>query len=319
MIGRAAEFPELRGLVASLLYSKERAGLEGVRYFGELDASVIDAFSVAEQNSEPGFVKDFIGSRTEIGMTAWTFHMSGVVEPRPYPASFLGDLPEWVAVLSGVEASLERSGDRFRAMELGSAFGGWLAAAGVAARGRGVSEFRLVGVEASSVHLERFRSHMDANGFARHDVSALHAIVSAQPGWARFPLVKEPAMEFGLFPEAVEAAPPETGPDHEVVRTIDLGGLMDRHGPMDLLICTIGRGEIELFEAAREHFSQIGAAMVATNARQTDHAVWDFFNRLGWRRAVEQPCDIWQDPHDLRRFHPKRDGCQGWINPAMEA
>jgi hypothetical protein len=316
MISRAAEFSDPQKLVASLLYSNERRMIHATRYFEELDTSLIDVYARHDRTPEIGFVKDFIGVRTAIGMAAWIFDKSHTLEGRPFPGNFYGDLPEWVGFLTGLHAALHRDPTRLRMLELGTAWGPWLAAGGVIARDRGATQFSLVGVEAAQVHLDRFRAHMEANGFGGESVAAVHAVVSPQAGWASFPKIVEPALEFGFAARNAGPARPDETPDCDVVSTITLEQALADHGSMDLVVCTIvGGEETALFTQAADRLAEVGAVMIATTSRDTDSELWSLFKSLGWRLAVDQPCSYWQDQDDSKKFHVRRDGCQAWINP----
>ncbi len=101
-------------------------------------------------------VVDFLGASTAVRYNSATAHLSGVVEGIPYQSNFHSEAIEWIGLLR----SVDEAGECYAIAELGAGWGPWLVAGGVAARSKGLSDIRMVGVEADAGHFEFIRDHL---------------------------------------------------------------------------------------------------------------------------------------------------------------
>src|SRR3954447_10429695 len=123
------------------------------------DEAVLRSFPRYEGPAEPGFVIDFLGTRTRTAYIS-TLPPEGHVEGYPLPGNFHATGLEWAGVLRAVLDA----GPEVVAVELGAGWGPWLVAVAAAARVRGIRAVRLVGVEGSRHHVEYLRTHFADNG-----------------------------------------------------------------------------------------------------------------------------------------------------------
>ncbi len=162
--------------------------------YSALERGLIDAYFRVAPVPEAGFILDRLGVRTDPAVL-WDglANLSGTVMPPPYEADFHAEGVEWIGMLKAVAAA-ER---RFVAMEAGAGWGPWLVAGTAAARGRGITDFRLLGVEADPQHYQSMLAHFRNNGLdpAAHKLHC--AAVGARDGVARWSRLPDPRNDWG--------------------------------------------------------------------------------------------------------------------------
>jgi hypothetical protein len=166
------------------------------------DSEVIQLFPRHLGPGEPGYLTDFLGTKTRLSSIPPIYAKdSGRVEEPPLEGNFHSKPCEWAGVLRAV---LDARGELV-AVELGAGWAPWLVIAARAARLRGVEAVRLVGVEGSAAHLDFMRAHFADNGLDPDRHTLLHGVVGSYDGVATFPVDVDPANAYGT--EATFAVP----------------------------------------------------------------------------------------------------------------
>ena len=175
------------------------AGIPGETYAGyrASDLRVFDHFSHAQPQGAPGFVTDFLGTRTRTS-SLWDAvrGLDGQVMGRPVPYD-LFEAIEWVGPLKAV---ISARGPRFAMMELWAGWGPWLAAGAVAARLRNLHDLRLLDIEADPGRFELMRQHLLDNDLDPAAHCLVCAAVGVEAGRARWPKITDPANSGGGRP-----------------------------------------------------------------------------------------------------------------------
>jgi hypothetical protein len=176
------------GLTESVINSPEwrykylKSDLTDYSGVGAEDYELLKRYVVAS-TPEAGFLIDFVGCRTDINYVHTTLHMSGVVEGLPYLSSVHAEAIEWVGTLKAVESARRR----FVAAELGAGWGPWIVSSAVAARRKGITDIKLIGVEGDPAHVEYLRKHVRDYGLESDANRILQGIVGPKDGFAFFP------------------------------------------------------------------------------------------------------------------------------------
>lgn len=284
------------------------------------DLEIFNEFPRYEGPGKPGFVTDFLGTRTDVRFISRLRDAGGVVEGLPVPANFHADTVEWLGVLKAVLSARER----MVSVELGAGWGPWLAVSWEAARSRGITDVRLVGVEADEGHLEYLKSHLKENGIDPSKHTLLRGVVAERDGTAKFPFVEDPSHDWG-------AAAVFGGWMGKKKARIDYRGFRMRRmlqvpayslqtilkpfDTVDLVHCDVQGAEYQVFSSARKLLNEsVRWVVIGTHSRLIEGQLVELFMDSGWQLAHEKPCRFQQ----LDRI-PEIvvDGCQVWKNPSL--
>ena len=147
------------------------------------DMWLFASFANPNARAEPGYVLDFMGTRTRTS-TLWNSArvFDGQVMARPVPHD-LFEAIEWVGLLKAVVTAQPNC---FVMMELGAGWGPWLAAGAVACRSRGLHDVRLLGVEADPGRFALMQTHLADNGVPPDAQTLICAAVGVEAGNARW-------------------------------------------------------------------------------------------------------------------------------------
>ena len=293
--------------------------------FGPADLAVFDAFRLPGLQPQPGFIVDFLGVRTRctsLGTCQRVYdgHVLGI----PVPGDYHAEAVEYIGLLKSVLAAR----DRYAILELGAGWGPWLVAGAAAARHRGLTDIRLVGVEADPTHFEFMQQHLRDNGLDPAAHTLLKAAVGDAPGKARWPVAADAANEWGLRPGRLEGDTVDARDagylGHTLERTIDVeivdvADVLARQPVWDCVhidvqgwemsVCTRGAPLLD----ARAKFVILG-----THSRKLDGDLYDHFHRHGWALEHEKPTRM-----EYRYGCPAlegmnvADGTQVWRNPRL--
>ncbi|MBV8457353.1 MAG: DUF4214 domain-containing protein [Acetobacteraceae bacterium] len=288
------------------------------------DLAVFDAFDIGHPAPDPGFVTDFIGSRSRTA-SLWdgVEHLDGQVLPRPVPADYHAEAIEWIGVLKSVLAA----NGRFAAMELGAGMGPWLVASATAARLRGIQDIHLTGVEGDPGRFELMVQHLRDNGIDPGQHTLLQAAVGVTDGVARWPRLREPRNDAGARPLR-EEGPKLNEQDARYLKGMSRGGMIDvtvvSFGSLlgklpfwDLVHLDVQGSEHELCQACIQLLTErCRYVVVATHSRKLDGDMVDTMWRAGWILDNEKPTRFVfnKDVSSLERMGT-HDGTQVWRNP----
>jgi FkbM family methyltransferase len=165
--------------------------------YADSDLRLFDLFSHAQPQPQPGFVTDFLGNRTRT-TSLWdgVRDLDGRITGRPVPHDLFETI-EWIGLLKAVVSARD---SRFAMMELGAGWGPWLVAGAGAARLRGLTDVRLLGVEADPGRFELMRQHFLDNDLDPDGHRLVCAAVGVESGHARWPRIFDPANAGGARP-----------------------------------------------------------------------------------------------------------------------
>jgi FkbM family methyltransferase len=293
--------------------------------YSESDLWVFDAFSHVRPKPKPGFVTDFLGTRTRTS-SLWDNVRSfdGQVMTKPVPHD-LFEAIEWVGLLKAV---LSARDGRFCAMELGAGWGPWLAAGAQAAQLRGLQQVRLLGVEADPGRFALMRQHFVDNDLDPEQHSLICAAVGVEPGHAHWPRIVDPANAGGARPvretqggldSADEAYMHGAMDDFIDVDIIPFGDLLAREPVWDLVHIDVQGWEAKLCASCVGPLSARARWLViGTHSRLIDGELIDILHGAGWVLENEKPTrfnfDVDQSSVESMT---DVDGVQVWRNPRL--
>jgi FkbM family methyltransferase len=331
----------LRGIMESPEYALRGADEAGVSHpapppINELqiyagytpqDLAVLDAFDTAHPAPAPGFVTDFIGSRSRTA-SLWEGleHLDGQVLPRPVPADYHAETIEWIGVLKSV---LTAQGS-FAAMELGAGMGPWLVASATAARLRDIHDIHLIGVEGDPGRFEWMVQHLRDNGIDPDQHTLLQAAVGVAQGVARWPRLPDPRNAAAARPlreQGASGSQPNED-DTKYLKGMSSGGMIEvtvisfenllRKLPFwDLVHIDVQGTEHELCQACIQLLTdRVRYIVVGTHSRKIDGDMVDTMWGAGWILENEKPTRFVfnKDISSLERMGT-HDGTQVWRNP----
>jgi FkbM family methyltransferase len=307
------------------------------------DEEVIRTFPCYEGPGEPGYITDFLGTKTRLSSIPSDFaRCGGLVEGYPIKGNFHSGPSEWAGVLRAV---LDAQGELV-AVELGAGWAPWLVIAARAARMRGIESVHLVGVEGAVGHLDFMRAHFADNGLDPDRHTLLHGVVGAYDGVAKFPVVANPAAAYGG--EATFAAPsliarprglrarikaalpagvrsrlrailrrgaassPYTG-QTERVPCFSLATILHPFREVDLVHIDIQGAEYDVLASARRVLKEkVKRVVIGTHGRLIEHHLLEELASQSWILESEVSCVYVQQGMKMNLFV---DGCQTWRNP----
>lgn len=279
------------------------------------DLDVLRQFApFAEEPVGPHAFRNFVGAETRLNFLhpslSWKAgQVEGVTRPS---APGLHGLAEWIGSLRSV---LEAR-DRLTVMELGAGWGPWLVSCALAARKRGITDIRLIGVEGSAEHHRYMRQHFTDNGLDPDAYELHHAVVGTEDGVAHFPKLIDPVADYGAS-AAFEAEEHEAAAERgelEAVTCLSLKGLLESSGRVDLMHMDIQGHEQAVLEAAMDGVDAlVHRAIIGTHSRSIDAALLELFSSRGWYLEYEKPARLMQTASG--GLHFVDDGEQVWLNP----
>jgi FkbM family methyltransferase len=292
---------------------------------------LFNLFPLGQRASQPGFVIDFLGTRTRTQYFAPPIAraIDGRVEGYPLFGNFHSPAAEWYGLLWAVLDAKEQ----FVCVELGLGWAPWLVCARTAALTKGIDKVRLLGVEASEVHLAFARQHVADNAVPASDIELRLGAVGPEDGIAEFPDLHDDPTDYGA---QISAASPAEGAKNEpakpskaagkgaqpvakkVPRTIrvpqfSLTTLLKDYPSIDLIHFDIQGAELATIRAGLPLLNErVRWIEIGTHGRHDEMSLMDDLTAAGWRLVEEEPCVV--VPKDGKMILVK-DGVQIWKNP----
>ncbi len=289
------------------------------------DLWVFDMFSQEPPLPTPGFVTDFLGTRTRTS-SLWdgVQELDGQVMGRPVPHD-LFEAVEWVGLLKAVATA--RDG-RFAIMELGAGLGPWLVAGAVAARLRGISDLHLLGVEADPGRFAMMHQHFLDNGLDPEEHRLICAAVGVEKGHARWPRITDPANAAGARPvrevgggldEGDVAYMQQAIEDFIDVDILPFEDLLLLEPTWDLVHVDVQGWEAKLCAGCVETLNaRVRWMIIGTHSRAIDGQVIEVLHGAGWVLEQEKPTRFRFDPAQASlELMTEVDGVQVWRNPRL--
>jgi FkbM family methyltransferase len=318
IVAQMAGVKTIGDLREKFLFSEEFLARTGDPARSLLDFEVVNRFAPFCQTPGPaGFFTDFLGTKTRVSYLPAPFAAkSGTVEGGPYSKSQGMHGPaEWIATLRSV---VEAQGSLV-AIELGAGWAPWLVAVAAAAKKRGIDNVKLIGVEGSEQHFGFVRQHFLDNGLDPDAHQIFHAVVGAEDGIARFPILLNPSDHYGanaVFGEEKGAEAPGLG-GWEEIKCLSLNTILDGLETVDLIHIDVQGSETDVFRTSIERVNQcVRRIVIGTHSRKIEDELFDLFSHHGWELEFELPCAM-QQLEIGGKIHLIRDGEQIWRNKKL--
>jgi FkbM family methyltransferase len=298
------------------------------------DEDVIKSFPRYQGPGFPGFIVDFLGTKTRLSYLSPLYaERSGVVEDYPLVWNFHSSGLEWASVLRAVlDATTELT-----VVELGAGWGPWLVALARAAQLRGILKVRLVGLEGSKEHFEYLRSHFADNGLDPKQHTLLHAVVGVKDGNAYFPILRKPSEMYGGAPLLSQKTKGFGGIIRRSLVWLGLGrplgamfSLVGRAEPVqcfslptllrplrrvDLIHFDIQGSEYEVISSARRVLKEkVKRLVIGTHSRSIEQNLLEELASQSWVLEAEKSCTYRQEEQKMKL---DVDGLQSWRNPDL--
>jgi len=287
--------------------------------YSEFDKQILDEFSNSDAKPEPGFIVDFVGSRTRT-TSVWqeARKLDGLLLGVPDPSDFHAEAIEWIGLLKAVRSA----GDQYVAMELGAGFGPWSVAGGLAARLRGIDTVRLCAVEGDSNHFRFLHQHFIDNGFDPDRHLLIEGAVGAQAGEAEWPVLDESsaAEDWGCRP--ISAGKDYRGLQFQHIKRVPVIAMRDlvaREPAWDLIHIDVQGHEVEICRSCIDELNlRVHWIIAATHSRKLDGDLLELMYSAGWWLEHEKPAKfVFSLEATTLDAMTVLDGTQVWRNPRL--
>jgi FkbM family methyltransferase len=293
--------------------------------FVDEELAIFTRFEREKPSPEPGFLIDFLGARTRATSLATSQReYAGQVLEIPVPGDYHAEAIEYLGLLKSVEAAK----GQYVILELGAGWGPWLVSGALAARRAGISNIRLVGVEADPQHYEFMQQHLIDNNINPKAHRLLKAAIGAAPGRARWPKVVDAANDWGSRPARVEGNSidvrdanylPSLVDNYIEVEILDVADIISSEPLWDLVHIDVQGWETRICERAASLMKErVRFVIVGTHSRKHDGEIYDLFHRQGWLLENEKPTQMQfvRGSTELELMN-QADGTQVWRNPHL--
>jgi FkbM family methyltransferase len=285
--------------------------------YSDADTAIFAEFQDPDAKPEPGFVVDFLGSRTR-STSLWkeARTLDGQHLEFPIPADFHAEAIEWIGLLKAVRSA---SG-QYVAMELGAGFGPWIIAGAVAARHRGIKDIRLCAVEGDPGHFQFLRQHFTDNGFEPDQHALIEAAVGTKASVAQWPVIDNSSESWGCRP--IHGTEDYMARQFQNTRQINIIAMLDlvaREDRWDLIHIDVQGDEVDICHSCIDELSARARwLIVGTHSRKIDGDLLDLMWRAGWLLEHEKPSKFaFSSGQTTLEAMATLDGTQVWRNPRM--
>jgi FkbM family methyltransferase len=286
--------------------------------YSEADLTLFGEFAQVAPHPEPGFVTDFLGTKIRAS-SLWkeARKLDGQICGVPVPGDFHAEAIEWIGVL---KAACSARG-QYVAMELGAGFGTWSVAGGLAARHQGITDIRLVAVEADPNHCANMRLHFGDNEFDPGRHRLFEAAVGVTAGQARWPVMSSSTEEWGLRP--MQDNVDYTGRVFRATRLVNvtpIGSLLALEPRWDLVHFDVQGSEFDLCRACIDDLNtRVHWIIVGTHSRKIEGDLLALMFKSGWLLEHEKPSKfIFRTDAPTLEAMTTLDGTQVWRNPRLD-
>ena len=232
-----------------------------------------------------------------------------------------GGQAEYTGLLTAFEHRASPSS--FVAVELGAAWGPWVALAGVVAKRNGVKNISLVAVEASEQKIGALHDHLSRNGLIGAegiDTRIIHGAAWSEDTTLHFP--KEmPITDYGGAASSVEAENDYRGFTYETVpvKAFSLATLSEGLSRIDYMHWDIKGAERDLALSSGDFLdARVKYLYIGTHSRSIEGVLMDKFFQMGWDLLWQQPCSFTYDKSKPSlEGMTTTDGEMLWVNPKI--
>jgi FkbM family methyltransferase len=247
---------------------------------------VFEAFQRAKVVASGKHVYDFLGGATDTAFKkGWAQHApSAGAELMPGYPPVNEHYFDWIATLE----SLRAASGVFRMAELGAGWAPWLVRAALGSQQcPAITGVELVAVEADATHFKWVQQHFQENGLSSPNFHIMYGGMAGQRGTIRFPVVHNPAEDYGASTRAVTS-----GREYVEVPAYSMADVLARFdGPVDLVHVDIQGAEYDVLPPAMPLLkSTVRAIMVGTHLSTEHHeGLVQKFREEGWREIMNFP------------------------------
>lgn len=266
----------------------------------------------------PGYIIDFVGSRTDVNFNTHIQHLSGHVEGLPVPGNFHAEAIEWIGTMKAVDTASET----FAVAELGAGWGPWLVSSALAAKHKGINDVSLVGVEADDQHFACLRSHLANNQFNPDAHLLLNGVIGPNDGYAFFPLINADR-DWGaaaVFSDKsdIDNSTDFRGRQYKYVRkrAYSVETALKGRPMFDLVHVDIQGSEREVIPTALPVLNdKVRWLVIGTHSRSIEGLLFNKLSQAGWKLENEKPCQFDVGTAEpITEKHTRVDGAQVWRN-----
>lgn len=291
--------------------------------YSPADLWVFNKFRNISTINEPGFLINYLGVRTNADFLPAKYRqLVGSRQGIPVPEDWNADAVEHIGLLKSVHDAR----GKYRVMELGASWGDWMVNGSVAARHLGISDIRMLGVEADSGHFNSIIQHLIDNGFDPEDHIVLNSVVGSSTGMAQFPKIRDYTNQLACRPVYrgsssdilyLKSLLGNALPEMEEVAVVGIKELLVKEEIWDLVHIDIQGWEFEICQAGINEMSKrVSRVIIGTHSRKIDGDLIELFFNSGWILEHEKPVQFVFSPEiDTLEAMTKVDGTQVWCNP----
>lgn len=283
------------------------------------DIDLLRKISDSSAPAQPGFIVDFVGSKTRTASTWSAVHrLDGQKLPIPIVSDdFHGETIEWVGLAKAILSAKKT----FVMVELGAGLGVWSAAGGVAARRLGF-DVSTYGVEGDQLLADLMSQHYRDNGF-EPEGHAIRAAIGAENGIARWPRTHDTAGSATYNYRPVMGEQDDymgRAFAYEEVPVIALRDLLTKHERWDLIHMDIQGHETEVCRSAIDDMNKrVHWVVVGTHSRKIDGDIIELMWSNGWILENEKPAKFqFSGTAASMEAMTFIDGTQVWRNSRLD-
>ncbi len=297
--------------------------LQTFRGYEADDLDIFKEFMVLGRTSQPGFIVDFLGARTRVSsLYDAVAPFAGSVQGPPLQGDYHAEAVEWIGLLKSARSAR----DKFVAMEWGAGWAPWLVAGATAARVKGITDFKLYGIEADPHHFDAMTQHFVDNDLPPDEHVLLKAAVGTSADTARWPKELDAKNAWGARPVRIGSG---EGVDQDYlngriqefidVEVLAAAGLLEREPRWDMLHIDIQGWEGEVCRSCIELISErVKWVIIGVHSRLLDGDLMRLFHGAGFILEHEKPTRF-RYARGMGTFESMvtGDGTQVWRNPRL--
>ncbi len=293
------------------------------------DSTLLEQYTPVTASTDATGYTDGFGVRTLYSSVPFvqpgSLNLQRLTMPLP-DDGFHAEGIEYVAVCDALRRS--RGNASFCAVEIGAGWGPWIGLAGILALRQGITELKLVGVEASASRFQLMQQHLVTNQLRPSATTAedaqlgssftrlFNGAVWTHDGEIWFPEAAVDDMGAAASAHAEETDYRGTTLKHNAIPCRRLDTLLDGLGVIDFMHIDIQGAEADLLQDQIDWVNtHVRSLMVATHSRPIEGRLVELLFAHGWQLHREKPCRVDWGKNSSIVGKTLVDGSQYWLNP----
>lgn len=293
----------------------------------ELD--LLEKYKAPDAEPRTGFYTDFSGVRTRLSYFGIASHPAEhKVGQIPFPDDALH--AEAIEYLAAVVA-VEQAQTSFTVVELGAGYGPWLVFCAKAAQRKGISNIRMLAVEADLQRHQLFYDNLRDNGLplpaesqvAVSDeqlregiqVRCIHGAISDKVGSVSFG--SQSVLDWGASPIEGQGNEDYRGitVKTDLIDTYTIDAILADIHTVDFMHMDIQGFELKSIRASLDALQRkVRVLLIATHSRALEGGIIEMMHDNGWRLMYEKPCKFTPGTDSELTALTYLDGTQVWMN-----